>query len=117
MDVLAGASDRRGFCAARLERPDERFVDLLIDVLDAQRWRLAMFASDGWFWEDPARVETAQVLRSAARAVRLVDEHGGTNLEQRLVQDLSLFTSPSRHVDGARLYADALAVVGQPPSN
>ena len=117
VDVLASASDRRGFCAARLERPDGRSIDLLIDVLDAQRWRLAMFASDGWFWEDPARVETAQVLRSAARAVRLVDQHGGTNLEQRLVQDLSLFTSPSRHLDGARLYADALAVVGQPPSN
>ena len=40
----------------------------LMAVLEAQRWRLAMFASCGWFWEDPARTETRQVLRAAARA-------------------------------------------------
>ena len=40
----------------------------LLTVLEAQRWRLAMFASCGWFWEDPARTETRQVLRAAARA-------------------------------------------------
>ncbi|HET9658091.1 MAG TPA: AAA family ATPase, partial [Kineosporiaceae bacterium] len=42
----------------------------LLDALEAQRWRLAMFASCGWFWEDPARTETRQVLRAAARAAR-----------------------------------------------
>ena len=54
----------------------------------------AMFASCGWFWEEPFRPETRQVLRSAARAVRLVDGLAGTNLERRLVADLATFVSP-----------------------
>jgi len=87
---------------------------VLADVLEAQRWRLAMYASDGWFWDDPARGETAQVLRAAARAVRIIDELASTRLERRLVEDLSLLVSPSRAVDGARLYREALEAVGQP---
>ena len=83
-------------------------------LLEAQRWRLAMFASDGWFWDDPIRPETKQILRSAARAVRIVDAELGTSLEGRLVADLALFTSPSRGLDGAAIYRTALAEIGQP---
>ena len=50
--------------------------------MEAQRWRLAMFASCGWFWEDPVRTETAGALRAAARAARLVDGLAGTALER-----------------------------------
>ena len=73
-----------------------------------------MFASDGWFWDDPIRPETSQILRAAARAVRLVDGVAGTRLEGRFVADLALFTSPSRGLDGAAIYRMALADVGQP---
>jgi hypothetical protein len=114
VDVLAGATTRDEYVDSRVRGSDRKAKATLGDILEAQRWRLAMFASDGWFWEDPARVETAQVLRSAARAVRLVDRAAGTHLEDRLLADLALVTSPSRHVDGARLYRDALAVIGQP---
>jgi hypothetical protein len=86
----------------------------LLELLEAQRWRLAMFASDGWYWEDPIREETAQNLLAAARAVRIVDEVAGTHLERTLVADLELFSSPSRKLDGATLYAMALESVGQP---
>ena len=72
-----------------------------------------MFASDGWYWDDPIRPETKQVLRSAARAVRIVDEELDAALEARLVADLALFTSPSRGVSGAEIYAIALEEVGQ----
>src|SRR5439155_16487471 len=86
----------------------------LLELLEAQRWRLAMFASDGWYWEDPIRVETAQNLLAAARAVRIVDEVAATHLERSLVADLALFSSPSRRIDGAELYRRALGSVGQP---
>ena len=76
-----------------------------------------MFASDGWYWDDPARIETAQVLRAAARAVRIVDEVAETRLEQRLLDDLTLLKSPSRGVDGAVLFREALAAVGQPSTH
>jgi len=82
--------------------------------MEAQRWRLAMFASDGWFWDDPTRPETAAVLRHAARAARLIDGVTERRLEQRLVGDLALLTSPGHRVDGATIYARALAAVGQP---
>jgi hypothetical protein len=75
-----------------------------------------MFTSDGWYWDDPIRPETKLVMRAAARAARLVDELAGTALERRLVEDLSLFVSPSRGVDGAEIYRITLADVGQPPA-
>jgi hypothetical protein len=82
--------------------------------MEAERWRLAMFASDGWFWGDPIRLETKHVLLCAAKAVRLIDGAAGTNLERRLLDDLSTFTSPSRRIDGAAIYNEALAEAGQP---
>jgi hypothetical protein len=76
-------------------------------VMEAQRWRLAMFASCGWFWDEPARIETAGVLRSAVRAARLVDALAGTDLERRLVGDLTLVSA-----DGIGILDAALAAVG-----
>jgi hypothetical protein len=97
----AGASDR-----------DHR---TLLDLLEAQRWRLAMFASDGWYWDDPTRPETKQVLRAAARSVRLVDALEEAHLEARLTADLALLVSPAHGLDGAAIYRGALSEVGQPP--
>lgn len=84
-------------------------------LMEAQRWRLAMFASDGWFWEDPVRIETRQIMRAAARAARLVDGCAGTRLEAALVADLAALTSPGHGSDGATIYRQALAEVGQKP--
>ena len=50
----------------------------------------------------------------AAKATRLVDAAAGTDLERRLVDDLSLLSSPSRRIDGAAIYAEALTAAGQP---
>jgi hypothetical protein len=85
-------------------------------LMEAQRWRLAMFASDGWYWEEPNRPETRHVLRCAARAAQLVDEMCGARLERRLVEDLALVVSPTREIDGVAIYLDALAEVGQSPA-
>jgi hypothetical protein len=83
-------------------------------LMEAQRWRLAMFASDGWYWDEPVRPETFAVLRAGARAARLVDGLTDARLETRLVADLALFTSPGHGLDGAEIYRRALAEVGQP---
>ena len=78
--------------------------------MEAQRWRLAMFASCGWFWDGPGRIETAATLRAAARAARLVDGLAGTALERRLVADLALVSA-----DGVQVLDAALAAIGAPP--
>jgi hypothetical protein len=115
VDVVAGEVAAADFAASHWPAADDGVRARLLDLMEAQRWRLAMFASDGWYWDDPIRPETRHVMRAAARAVRLVDATAGTDLESRLVSDLALFTSPSRGLDGAAIYAMALADVGQPP--
>ena len=115
VDVVHGAIPARDFAADRWPSADDARRDRVLALLEAQRWRLAMFASDGWFWDDPVRPETRQVLRAAARAVRLVDATAGTRIERRLVQDLATFSSPSRGIDGAGISRMALADVDQPP--
>ncbi len=115
VDVLFGAQPTAAFSARWLgtaapAADRRRFIDLL----DAQRWRLAMFTSDGWYWDDPIRPETRQNLRCAARAVRLIDAIAGTHLERSFVADLGLFTSPQTGLDGAAIYRLALADVGEP---
>jgi hypothetical protein len=116
VDVVTGTEEPGAFAAARLGlEASNADRQRLLALLDAQRWRLAMFASDGWFWDDPSRPETRQVLRAAARAVRGVDELTGTSLEQRLVADLATLRSPALGIDGATIYRQALGEVGQPP--
>ena len=115
IEVLVGAIPAADFAADRWPAASDAARGRALDLLEAQRWRLAMFASDGWFWDDPVRPETRQVLRAAARAVRLVDGIAGTHLERRLVDDLAVFSSPSRGLDGGAIYRMALADVDQPP--
>jgi hypothetical protein len=116
VDVVVGriesATHAARWLGDRAPLEDRRRFEAL---MEAQRWRLAMFASDGWYWDDPIRIETKQVMRAAARAARLVDLRAGTRLEARLVEDLALFASPGHDVDGATIYRQALAEVGQPP--
>jgi hypothetical protein len=114
IDVVFGAVTADDFARGRLPigSPEQR--DCFLTLLEAERWRLAMFASDGWFWGDPIRPETKQVLLCAAKAVRLMDESAGTDLEGHLMDDLSLFSSPSRRIDGAAIYTEALAEARQP---
>ncbi len=117
VDVIVGAEPPAAFSARWLgdgaPATDRR---TLLELLESQRWRLAMFGSDGWFWDDPVRAETKHVLLAAARTVRIIDRLAGTLLEQRFVDDLTLLVSPSRRVDGAAIYREALAASGQPVS-
>lgn len=57
-------------------------------LLEMQRHRMAMFTSCGWFFNDPAGLETVQILRHAARAAELAEELFGEDLGARLVRDL-----------------------------
>ena len=115
VEVVDGVEPAAAFAARWLgddaPREDrERFLRLI----EALRWRLAMFASDGWYWDDPARTETKHVLRFASRAARLVDTELKAHLERSLVADLALFRSPGTGLDGAAIYRMALSEVGQP---
>ena len=57
-------------------------------LLELQRLRQSMYTSCGWFFSDPAGLETVQVLCYAARAAELADSLWGSGLQARLVEDL-----------------------------
>jgi hypothetical protein len=113
VDVVIGAQPMTAFTDAWLAPPadaDERRVWQAL--MEAQRWRLAMYASCAWFWEVPERIETAGALRAAVRAARLIDGLASTDLERRLVADLALLdVGQGVGVDLLRI---ALAAVGAP---
>jgi hypothetical protein len=114
VDVIFGAQTPDGFARRWLPLATSEQREGFLVLLEAERWRLAMFASDGWFWDDPVRPETKHVMLCAAKAARLIDAAAGTDLERRLVDDLSLLTSPSRRIDGSAIYREALTDAGQP---
>jgi len=116
VDVASGYLASADWVADELWRAgrtgDDAAGQELLTLMQAQASRLAMFASCGWYWEDPRRLETAQVLRFAAHAVRLVDRVCGTDLEQTLVDELAA-VRVARGASGMDLYADALDSIGQ----
>jgi hypothetical protein len=115
VDVVLGVSDAAGFAAKHVPPAgSDDAARVLTSVMEAQRWRLAMFASCAWFWDRADRIETAGSLRAATRAARLIDGLAGTDLEARLVDDLRLLASGA--LDGAVLLERALDVVGAPRS-
>jgi hypothetical protein len=115
VDVVVGAETPTAFAerwlgAAASAAPRDTFLAMM----ETQRWRLAMFASDAWYWDDPLRPETKGVLRAAAWAARQMDGLAGSRLEPRLTADLEMVRSPGHQVDGAEIYRRALIEVGQP---
>jgi Domain of unknown function (DUF3536)/Glycosyl hydrolase family 57 len=89
VDVVIGAVDRVAFARQWLgedvaDEPRERFLA----VMDSQRWRLAMYASCGWFWDVPDRVETSYAIRAASHAATTMDWLAGTTLNRDLTDDL-----------------------------
>jgi hypothetical protein len=116
VDVMFGAEPAEDFAKRHLPLATREQKARFLDLLEAERWRLAMFASDGWYWDDPVGLETKQVLLCAAKAAQVVDGAAGTNLEGRLMDDLSLFTSPSSRIDGTEIYVQALSEAGQSPA-
>jgi len=74
----------RVHAAARLSE-EERGAAL--DLLQMQRYAMLMFASCGWFFDDPAGLETRQILRFAARAIELAGP-GAAPLEEEFLSRL-----------------------------
>jgi hypothetical protein len=68
--------------------PSRDAVRLLL-LLEAQRHRLAMYASDGWFFDDLSRIEVRSNLGHAALAIELTSRATGIDLTPDLRSDLA----------------------------
>ena len=106
--LLEGDSVRPAFLAthARLQSS----VPHVWSLLEMQRFAMLMFTSCGWFFDDPARLETRQVLRYAARALELCPETESAHLRDIFLEHLRPLRS-NKHpdLDGAILFEDVVA--------
>ncbi len=76
-----------------------------LGLLELQRNALLMYTSCGWFFDDPGGLETRQVLRYAARAVELAEEHLGGSLEPLFLRLLEgVRSSLGERRDASELY-------------
>ena len=83
--------------------PSHDAVRLLL-LLEAQRHRLAMYASDGWFFDDLSRIEVRSNLGHAALAVELTSQATGIDLTSDLRSDLAPARSWLTDETGRDLY-------------
>jgi alpha-amylase/alpha-mannosidase (GH57 family) len=82
----------------------EEQVDVL-RLLEMQRYRLFMFTSCGWFFDELSRPEGVQILRYAARAMELAQEVTGQDWEPEFRKRLALAPSNiPQYVNGEAVY-------------
>ncbi|MDR0654369.1 MAG: DUF3536 domain-containing protein, partial [Synergistaceae bacterium] len=78
---------KRAFLAARcgIDAANDRRV---MTLLEAQRMRMFMYTSCGWFFNDISGIETRQILAFAIRAIEHTRAVSGTDLEPGFLDDL-----------------------------
>ncbi|MGA2532300.1 MAG: DUF3536 domain-containing protein [Candidatus Aminicenantales bacterium] len=94
------------FIAGHVRRPlappeKTRFLKLL----ELERHAMLIFTSDGWFFDDISNIETVQVIQYASRAMQLIRDVTGTDLEPEYVRKLGKAASNvPEYRNGARIY-------------
>jgi alpha-amylase/alpha-mannosidase (GH57 family) len=107
IDVILDRSprSRQRFLDAHTRAADADLRRQALQLLEMQRHGMLMFSSDGWFFDEPSRGETAQILRHAARAVQIAAVFGA-DVEAELVAQLRLAEGNlPAYADGAAVYA------------
>ncbi len=108
IDVILQRSEERlekfleGFAKSKLT--SEEMVKV-IKLLEIQRQAMLMYTSCGWFFDEISGIETIQVMQYAARAIQLMKETNGMDLEKDFLDRLKLALSNVVELkDGARVY-------------
>ena len=114
--VAAGYAAADDFAAAALAgspwADDPASAETVSGLLAAQRSRLAMFTSCGWFWEDPSRGETVMCLKYAADAIERVRRLTGVEAEAAFIGALHPLRSSVTGETGEALYRRARSEMG-----
>ena len=91
-------------CHAKKDLTDQEKV-LVLKLLEMQRHAMLMYTSCGWFFDDMAGIESVQILQYAARAIQLVREAYGTDLEPGFLEILARAPGNVRkYKNGAEIY-------------
>jgi alpha-amylase/alpha-mannosidase (GH57 family) len=100
------AAARDAFFARHQHGPlAESAVVEALELLECQRHRLLMYASDAWFFDEVSGLETVQGMRHAARAMQLARALGPDGLEAEFVRRLEAAPSNVAAIGtGAEVY-------------
>ncbi len=94
------------FCERNAVRPlnaDEQAV--VLKLLEIQRQAMLMYTSCGWFFDELSGIETVQIIKYAAGAIRLCEGLMDCGLEEEFLQKLAQAKSNvPEHRDGALIY-------------
>jgi alpha-amylase/alpha-mannosidase (GH57 family) len=69
----------------------------ILKLFEMQRFAMLMYTSCGWFFDEVSRIETLQVMQYASRAMQLLGELNGQNLEAEYLKILE--QAPSNILD------------------
>lgn len=104
VDVVIGASPENEWLRAHEIEPNSDRGDSLLALMEAQRYRLAMYASCAFYWDDLTRLEAGYGVRSALHAAKLVDSTYGTHLRREFELDLAGVNGWKSDKSAAELY-------------
>lgn len=87
------------------ERLSKREMTRLLRCLELQKHTQFMYTSCGWFFNELSGIETVQILQYANRAIQLIKDLTGENLDEEFASRLALAKSniPSQG-DGQQIY-------------
>ena len=57
-------------------------------LMEMQRNALLMYTSCGWFFDEISGIETVQILQYACRAIQLLHQTAGADLEEEFIRRL-----------------------------
>ncbi len=60
----------------------------VLRMMEAQRNILLMYTSCGWFFDEVSGIETVQILQYACRAIQLLNQTSGKDLEEEFIRRL-----------------------------
>ena len=112
IEVILGrvSSDKFILSHAR-QKMDIKITENIKILLRAQDFRMKMFLSDAWFFEDFDRIEPRNAIHYAAYATWLVKAATGQDLSEIMVKELSNASDNSGWVNGAQIYSGYLQVL------
>lgn len=77
----------------------------VLRLMEMQRHAMLMYTSCGWFFDDVSGIETTQIMQYACRAMQLMNQVGGNDLEAEFLKRLEAAPSNDPHIQhGAAAY-------------
>ncbi len=104
VDVVIGAQSPHNWLQKHGIAPSSETAQTILTLMEAQRFRLAMYASCAFYWDDLTRLEAGYGVRSALHAATLLDQEHATDLRESFEGDLSRVSGWKSDKNAAELY-------------